>query len=58
MTPMERQNAEFDAVETLATEFARLMQTPVVDDDYPRVRHYYESAVRICIEAFKANGRK
>lgn len=51
------QNKEFDAVETLSSKYSSLTMTAVVDDDYPEMRHYYESAVKQLIEAFKANGR-
>jgi hypothetical protein len=53
----ERQKAEFNAADRLATELRRLQMTPIVDDDYPEVRHDYESAVRSFLEACKANGR-
>jgi len=54
---MELQKAEFDAVAELAKQYRRITMTPIVDDDYPEVRHGYEGAVRGVIEAFKANGR-
>lgn len=54
---MELQNAEFRAVHTLATRWQMLQPVAVVDDDYPAVRHGYESAVRGLIDAMKANGR-
>jgi NTP pyrophosphatase (non-canonical NTP hydrolase) len=47
------QRAEFDAVEELSKRLDGL--PAIVDDDYPEARHYYEGAVRTCIEAFKAN---
>lgn len=52
------QNKEFDAVVELAKQMRRIELTPIVDDDYPEVRHCYESAVRSLIAAFKANGRE
>lgn len=54
---IENQNVEFHAVDALAKQWHRIQLTPVVDDDYPEVRHGYESAVRNLIEAFKRNGR-
>lgn len=51
------QNAEFDALTNLSQAWARLRMTPVVDDDYPEQRHYYESAVQSFIRAMIANGR-
>ena len=54
---MQLQTAEFDAVARLAEQYRRLTLTPVVDDDYPSVRHDYEGAVRAVIAAFAANGR-
>lgn len=54
---METQRAEFDAMERLAKSWKALQLTPIVDDDYPEYRHYYESALRGFLEACKANGR-
>jgi len=51
------QNAEFDAVVALAEQYRRLTCCPVVDDDYPEVRHHYESALSALIKALKINGR-
>lgn len=51
------QNAEFDAVAELSKQHGRIQLTPVVDDDYPSVRHDYEFAVGRVIDAFKRNGR-
>lgn len=51
------QNKEFDACAKLARQFGRLQMTPPVDDDYPEVRHCYESALRSFIEAMRENGR-
>lgn len=52
---METQKKEFDAVSELCKRYNAL--PAIVDDDYPEARHYYESAVRTVIEAFKENGR-
>lgn len=49
------QNAEFDALEKLIKAYDTLCKVPVVDNDYPEVRHYYESALRNFIDALKAN---
>jgi hypothetical protein len=54
---IESQNVEFNAVNELAKQWRRIQLTPVVDDDYPEVRHDYESAMRSFIEAIRANGR-
>lgn len=53
-----QQNKEFDAVAELAKQYRRITMTPVVDDDYPEVRHDYEHAVLDVIDAFKQNGRE
>jgi hypothetical protein len=54
---IELQNVEFRAARALA-EALRIHDTvAVVDDDYPEVRHKYESAVRTLIDAFRGNGR-
>lgn len=62
MTPeqrkaMDAQSAEFDAMQKLAEAWRSLTLTAVVDDDYPRVRHHYESALGVFLKACKANGR-
>lgn len=49
------QNAEFEALTQLAKEWRRLQMTPVVDDDYPEVRHGYESVLRTFVDALAAN---
>lgn len=54
---IDLQNAEFDACQWLAKQYRRLTATMVVDDDYPEIRHDYESAVRAFLKACKANGR-
>lgn len=54
---IEKQNVEFDAVAELAAQYRRITLTAVVDDDYPEVRHGYESAMRTLIDAIRANGR-
>lgn len=57
MAAIERQNREFDALTALAHKWASLRQVAVVDDDYPEVRHYYESALQTFLDACEANGR-
>jgi cation diffusion facilitator CzcD-associated flavoprotein CzcO len=57
MNKMEAQKKEFDAVEKLAERYRAITTTPIVDDDYPEVRFYYERAVRDVIDAFRTNGR-
>lgn len=54
---IKTQNAEFDAVGRLGNAYRNLTMTPIVDDDYPEVRHRYESALRGLTDAMKANGR-
>lgn len=55
---IKTQNKEFDALRELQEQFRRLCLTPVVDDDYPEIRHYYESALRNFLKACAANGRE
>jgi hypothetical protein len=52
------QNVEFDAMRHLAKAFDRCINTPVVDDDYPEMRYYYESALRRFAQALIANRGK
>lgn len=54
---MKLQRAEFDAAEELANAIRAHGMTPVVDDDYPEVRHRYEGALRTFLKACEANGR-
>lgn len=54
---MRTQSAEFDAVGKLCERYRTCTQTAVVDDDYPRVRHYYEGAIQVLITALRDNGR-
>lgn len=54
---IDRQNKEFDALTKLSEKWKTLRNIPVVDDDYPEYRHYYESAMKDFIDAIRANGR-
>lgn len=54
---LETQRAEFNAVAELAAQYRRIELCPIVDDDYPEVRHGYESALRSLLDALAANGR-
>lgn len=54
---MTLQREEFDAASELAKQYRRISMTPIVDDDYPEVRHDYESALSVFIVKMKANGR-
>lgn len=54
MDKLELQSAEFNAVERLVTAYRNL--PAIVDDTYPEMRHYYESAVKGVIRAFENNG--
>lgn len=55
--PLVTQRAEFDAMAHLAAEWRRLNMTPIVDDDYPEIRHAYESELAVFIEAMCNNDR-
>lgn len=57
MDRMKLQRAEFDAADKFASALRAHNMTAVVDDDYPEVRHRYESALAEFIGAMKANGR-
>jgi hypothetical protein len=54
---IDLQNKEFDAVDKLCARWRILQKVAVVDDDYPEMRHYYESAMKDLIDAIRANGR-
>lgn len=54
---LESQSAEFDAADALCRAVRAHSLTPVVDDDYPEVRHNYESALRAFLAACAANRR-
>lgn len=58
MDKMQLQNAEFDAANRFSKATTRLFATPVVDDDYPEVRHGYEAALSGLLAAVSANGRR
>jgi len=57
MSRIDLQNKEFDAVKGLAEQYRRITMTAVVDDDYPEVRHGYETAMSTLLAAVVANGR-
>ena len=57
MKQMKLQNAEFDAAARFGETLRAHNMTAVVDDDYPEVRHHYESALADLLRAMKANGR-
>lgn len=54
---IELQNIEFRAARALAKALEIHDKCAVVDDDYPEIRHKYESAVKTLIDAFRMNGR-
>ena len=54
---MELMRKEFDAADKFAKKLARHNMTPIVDDDYPQVRHEYEGALASLLEAMKKNKR-
>lgn len=55
--PMKMQSAEFDAADRFSKALHAHNMTAVVDDDYPEVRHRYESTLAGLLEAMTANGR-
>lgn len=57
MKRMELQSAEFDAADAFAKALRAHNNVAVVDDDYPEVRHTYESALRAFFQACANNGR-
>lgn len=52
---MQLQTEEFDALDELIKRYNAL--PAIVDDDYPRMRHYYEGAAQVFLDACVANGR-
>lgn len=54
---MKRLDAELAAIEAAAEQVRRLRLTPPVDDDFPEVKHAYDSSVRTLVEALRDNGR-
>lgn len=57
LAKMKPQGDEFDACNELSKAYIGITSTPIVDDDYPAVRHAYESALRAFLRACQANGR-
>lgn len=57
MNSMETQRKEFDAADRFAQASRMHSHTPIVDDDYPQVRHVYEGALSDMIRAMLENGR-
>lgn len=49
------QSDEFNALDDLIKSYNNLLA--IVDDDYPKMRHYYESNLKVFLEACKNNGR-
>ena len=54
---MKLQTEEFAAADRFSAALGSLNMTAIVDDDYPRVRASYESALDALIRACIANGR-
>lgn len=52
---MQPQIAEFEALNNLIKAYNNL--PAIVDDDYPEMRHYYESNLKAFLNACKINGR-
>lgn len=57
MDSMQTQRAEFDAADEFVKAMKAIQMTAVVDDDYPGVRHRYESTLNALLKACHANGR-
>jgi hypothetical protein len=57
LADMKPQSDEFDAAIEFAKAVRAIEMTPIVDDDYPEVRHRYEGALKTLLLACKANGR-
>jgi hypothetical protein len=55
MHRMELQSREFETLDEVVRALKNL--PAVVDDDYPEMRHKYDSALTTFLEACKANGR-
>jgi hypothetical protein len=55
MSIINDQAGEFEALRKLISAFRAL--PPIVDDDYPKMRHYYESAINAFLRAARNNGR-
>ncbi|KKL23776.1 hypothetical protein LCGC14_2422050, partial [marine sediment metagenome] len=51
----KRQTAEFDALDKLVEAYRQLTLIAVVDDDYPEVRHKYESTLRTFLKVTTVN---
>lgn len=54
---MKKLDAELAAIEAAAEQVRRLRCTPPVDDDFPEVKHAYDSSVRTLVDALRGNGR-
>lgn len=54
---MNLQREEFEALSKLIQNFEAHNLVPIVDDDYPEIRHRYEVALQNFLKACKANGR-
>lgn len=54
---LEAQNDEFKALEDLIKVYKIHQITAVVDDDYPEVRHQYETKLHAFLLACSKNGR-
>lgn len=50
---MDAQKQEFDSLRDLLNSYKNL--PPIVDDDYPECRHYYERNLLLFVEALKQN---
>lgn len=55
---IEKQSEEFESLSELARQWERLQGTAIVDDDYPEIRHCYETALKQFLRACAENGRE
>ena len=53
----ETQRDEFEAADSFSRRLRQLNSTPIVDEDYPEIRHLYESALENLIRKMTVNGR-
>lgn len=54
---IDRQNHEFNALDVLVEAYRVHNTVSVVDDYYPEVRHRYEAALSMFLQACQRNGR-
>jgi hypothetical protein len=52
---IDKMNLELGTLQNLYDAMRRMNNTPVVDDDYPEMRHYYNSALKTFLDALGKN---